>query len=140
MRYLRPTVRSISHYDHEIVSYKSSDRLSRIFSVVKPYPGVENEWFHDDYYALKYYPDSYYPSKTVFPIFTESIIEIPIYAENAKTRNVFEVDITGYGIPTRPGTRTILPRTSSTNSSRNSSRTSSTNSSRSSSRTSSTSN
>jgi hypothetical protein len=66
-------------YKKQIIAYKGDN----IISIVKPFAGVENEW---KYYNVSYYPDAYFPSTTVFPIYDDEAIELPIHCINLKTR------------------------------------------------------
>jgi hypothetical protein len=80
---LKPFIkkRNIKRYEHddffippykdEIISYLGGVYF---FAVVKPYPGIENKWKFDNdkNMSLIYYPDAYYPSKTVYPLYMDS--------------------------------------------------------------------
>jgi hypothetical protein len=80
-------------YKNKIISYIVN---STIYSVVKPYPGIENEWQDERSPALTYYPDAYYPSNKSFPIYVDdgSLREIgKLFYKNAKTGEVVQIPI-----------------------------------------------
>lgn len=84
-------------YKKQIIAYYNF----YIYSVIKSFNGIENEWKHERYPHLTYYPDSYFPSKTVFPIYGDDVLyeyspEYLMDCVNAKTREIFKVDVIKY--------------------------------------------
>jgi hypothetical protein len=58
-------------YEKEIIGYHDK---WEIFSVLKPFPGIENQWQEEAVHSVQYYPDAYFPSTTSFPIYEKETV------------------------------------------------------------------